>query len=229
MPPAFNLKIYISIFHMQDFDALQGKSIIQLREIAKSLGIRSTTQMKKDELIQAIIGPRSDEPVGPAGESPEPKPKRQRLLNNTPVRQSSAATDARETAEATANRNDGEETVQETEKPRRGRAPQNGTATAGNSRRDASRRTGRRGSCSGNTRRSTTAPPAAAHGVPDKASSRQNSPTPSAILPERPTAAGRPLHSHSGRCQYRFRGGRRRSGNHARRLRFPPFARLQLP
>ena len=121
MPPAFNLKIYISIFHMQDFDALQGKSIIQLREIAKSLGIRSTTQMKKDELIQAIIGPRSDEPVGPAGESPEPKPKRQRLLNNTPVRQSSAATDARETAEATANRNDGEETVQETEKPRRGR------------------------------------------------------------------------------------------------------------
>ena len=49
MPPAFNLKIYISIFHMQDFDALQGKSIIQLREIAKSLGIRSTTQMKKDE------------------------------------------------------------------------------------------------------------------------------------------------------------------------------------
>ena len=92
MPPAFNLKIYISIFHMQDFDALQGKSIIQLREIAKSLGIRSTTQMKKDELIQAIIGPRSDEPVGPAGESPEPKPKRQRLLNNTPVRQSSAAT-----------------------------------------------------------------------------------------------------------------------------------------
>lgn len=102
MPPAFNLKIYISIFHMQDFDALQGKSIIQLREIAKSLGIRSTTQMKKDELIQAIIGPRSDEPVGPAGESPEPKPKRQRLLNNTPVRQSSAATDARETAEATA-------------------------------------------------------------------------------------------------------------------------------
>ena len=98
MPPAFNLKIYISIFHMQDFDALQGKSIIQLREIAKSLGIRSTTQMKKDELIQAIIGPRSDEPVGPAGESPAPKPKRQRLLNNTPVRQSSAATDARETA-----------------------------------------------------------------------------------------------------------------------------------
>ena len=204
MPPAFNLKIYISIFHMQDFDALQGKSIIQLREIAKSLGIRSTTQMKKDELIQAIIGPRSDEPVGPAGESPEPKPKRQRLLNNTPVRQSSAATDARETAEATANRNDGEETVQETEKPRRG-------------------------SCSGNTRRSTTAPPAAAHGVPDKTSGRQNSPTPSAILPERPTAAGRPLHSHSGRCQYRFRGGRRRFGNHARRLRFPPFARLQLP
>ena len=88
---------------------------------------------------------------------------------------------------------------------------------------------GRRGGCSGNPRRSTTAPPAAAHGVPDKASGRQNSPTPSAILPERPTAAGRPLHSHSGRCQYRFRGGRRRSGNHARRLRFPPFARLQLP
>lgn len=120
MPPAFNLKIYISISNMQDFNALQGKSIIQLREIAKSLGIRSTTQMKKDELIQAIIGPRSDEPVGPTGESPEPKPKRQRLMNNPLVRQSSAATDVREAAEAT-NRSDGETTAQEAEKPRRGR------------------------------------------------------------------------------------------------------------
>lgn len=73
MPPAFNLKIYISIFHMQDFDALQGKSIIQLREIAKSLGIRSTTQMKKDELIQAIMARaatnRSARPANPRNQS----------------------------------------------------------------------------------------------------------------------------------------------------------------
>ena len=70
MPPAFNLKIYISIFHMQDFDALQGKSIIQLREIAKSLGIRSTTQMKKDELIQARAATnRSARPANPRNQS----------------------------------------------------------------------------------------------------------------------------------------------------------------
>lgn len=42
---------------MQDFDALQGKSIVQLREIAKALGVKNSTQMKKDDLIQAIIKP----------------------------------------------------------------------------------------------------------------------------------------------------------------------------
>ncbi len=39
---------------MQDIDALRAKSIIQLREIAKMMGIKSSTQMKKDELIEAI-------------------------------------------------------------------------------------------------------------------------------------------------------------------------------
>ncbi len=40
--------------YMQDIDALRAKSIIQLREIAKMMGIKSSTQMKKDELIEAI-------------------------------------------------------------------------------------------------------------------------------------------------------------------------------
>ncbi len=65
---------------MQDFDALQSKSIIQLREIAKSLGIKSSTQMKKDELIQAIVGTRAPEGSQPAApDAAEPRQKRQRL------------------------------------------------------------------------------------------------------------------------------------------------------
>lgn len=47
---------------MQDFDALQGKSIVQLREIAKALGVKNSTQMKKDDLIQAIIKPATTKP-----------------------------------------------------------------------------------------------------------------------------------------------------------------------
>ena len=59
---------------MQDFDALQSKSIIQLREIAKSLGIKSSTQMKKDELIQAIVGTRAPEGSQPAApDAAEPR------------------------------------------------------------------------------------------------------------------------------------------------------------
>ncbi len=45
---------------MQDFDALQGKNLVQLREIAKALGIKNTTQMKKEELIRAITAPHEN-------------------------------------------------------------------------------------------------------------------------------------------------------------------------
>src|SRR5699024_1813433 len=72
---------------MQDFDALQSKSLIQLREIAKALGIRSTTQMKKEELLQAIVGPRDNGDAVPAETAGEPKRRRQRLTSDTPARE----------------------------------------------------------------------------------------------------------------------------------------------
>ena len=106
---------------MQDFDALQSKSIIQLREIAKSLGIKSSTQMKKDELIQAIVGTRAPEGSQPAApDAAEPRQKRQRLTHSgAPVRQA-VATDRSEPAPATPS---AQETgmPQPAEKPRRGR------------------------------------------------------------------------------------------------------------
>ena len=106
---------------MQDFDALQSKSIIQLREIAKSLGIKSSTQMKKDELIQAIVGTRAPEGSQPAApDAAEPRQKRQRLPHSgAPVRQA-VATDRSEPAPATPS---AQETgmPQPAEKPRRGR------------------------------------------------------------------------------------------------------------
>ena len=42
---------------MEDNNALEAKSLIQLREIAKAIGIKYSTQMRKDELIEAIKNP----------------------------------------------------------------------------------------------------------------------------------------------------------------------------
>ena len=52
---------------MQDFSALEGKTIVELREIAKALGITPST-MKKQELLEKIIT------VATAGEDAEPQP-----------------------------------------------------------------------------------------------------------------------------------------------------------
>ena len=52
---------------MQDFSALEGKTIVELREIAKALGITPST-MKKQELLEKIIT------VATAGEDAEPEP-----------------------------------------------------------------------------------------------------------------------------------------------------------
>lgn len=46
---------------MQDIKALQEKSLVQLREIAKALGIKYVTQMKKEDLVRAIAGPSNSE------------------------------------------------------------------------------------------------------------------------------------------------------------------------
>lgn len=99
---------------MQDFDALQSKSLIQLREIAKALGIRSTTQMKKEELLQAIVGPRDNGDAVPAETAGEPKRRRQRLTPDTPARETGTIP----TAAAAPTENTEREIP---EKPRRGR------------------------------------------------------------------------------------------------------------
>ncbi len=99
---------------MQDFDALQSKSLIQLREIAKALGIRSTTQMKKEELIHAIVGPRDNGDAAPAETVDGPKRRRQRLTPDTPARETGTIP----TAAAAPTENTEREIP---EKPRRGR------------------------------------------------------------------------------------------------------------
>lgn len=56
---------------MQDLKALEGKTLAELREIAKALGI-GNVMVKKRELIEKIAGNGSDEPAAePAPEAPE--------------------------------------------------------------------------------------------------------------------------------------------------------------
>ena len=75
---------------MQDIKALQEKSLVQLREIAKALGIKYVTQMKKDDLIRAIAGPsNSDEPKAAVSVqlpiTPVERPRRGRPRKNAQV------------------------------------------------------------------------------------------------------------------------------------------------
>ncbi len=61
---------------MQDLTALEGKTIVELREIAKVLGI-TPSNMKKGELINKIVEATTTEPAAPAPE-PADAPKRGR-------------------------------------------------------------------------------------------------------------------------------------------------------
>ncbi len=75
---------------MQDIKALQEKSLVQLREIAKALGIKYVTQMKKDDLIRAIAGPsNNDEPKAAVSVqlpiTPVERPRRGRPRKNVQV------------------------------------------------------------------------------------------------------------------------------------------------
>ena len=88
---------------MQDFSALEGKTIVELREIAKALGITPST-MKKQELLEKIVT------VATSGEDSEPQPtpiKRgrrprmssQKVESNKPATESEAAEAPAVTAE----------------------------------------------------------------------------------------------------------------------------------
>lgn len=74
---------------MQDINALGGKSLMQLREIAKALGIKNTTQMRKEDLIKAITLPSSfPTETSPADTPPDDAArtgKRQRITQSEPV------------------------------------------------------------------------------------------------------------------------------------------------
>ena len=61
---------------MQDLKALEGKSLVELREIAKAIGIGDTT-LKKRELIEKIAGFSASE-----GTPAENKEKRDNNKNN---------------------------------------------------------------------------------------------------------------------------------------------------
>lgn len=70
---------------MQDINALEGKSLTQLRELAKALGISNCTQMKKEELIEAIAIPSRTASESPAVENMTRAGKRQRIVQSEPV------------------------------------------------------------------------------------------------------------------------------------------------
>ncbi len=74
---------------MQDFEALQAKSLSELREIGKAMGI-DTARMKKGEIVQAIVNPTAPQeaPVQdkPSEEHTERKAgMRQRIKRNEPA------------------------------------------------------------------------------------------------------------------------------------------------
>ncbi len=70
---------------MQDLTALEGKTIVELREIAKVLGI-TPSNMKKGELINKIVEAATTEPSAPASEPAEsPKRGRRPRMNSIKV------------------------------------------------------------------------------------------------------------------------------------------------
>lgn len=70
---------------MQELKALEGKSLAELREIARALGIQNI-MVKKRELIQKIVGETSDDATSVALENPElPQPRKRGRRPRTAV------------------------------------------------------------------------------------------------------------------------------------------------
>ena len=88
---------------MQDFSALEGKTIVELREIAKALGITPST-MKKQELLEKIItvatsGEDSEPQPAPAKRGRRPRMSSQKVESNKPATEREAAEAPAVTAE----------------------------------------------------------------------------------------------------------------------------------
>ena len=65
---------------MQDLKALEGKSLAELREIAKALGLKNIMAKKKRELMESIAGNAAD-----GGGMPAQEDDRQALLTLTVI------------------------------------------------------------------------------------------------------------------------------------------------
>ena len=104
---------------MQDFSTLEGKTIVELREIAKALGITPST-MKKQELLEKIITIATSDENNESQPAPAKRGRRPRM-NSQKVESNKPATE-NETAEAPAVTAEPEAEA-EPQPKRRGRKP----------------------------------------------------------------------------------------------------------
>lgn len=73
---------------MQDLETLEGKTLAELREIAKTLGVKNVMGKKKKELMEDVVrvtSPRDEAPDEAPQSSPEEKPRRGRRPRLTKV------------------------------------------------------------------------------------------------------------------------------------------------
>lgn len=119
---------------MQDINALEGKSLTQLREIARMLGIKNAAQMKKEELVKAITAPSYATATSSAETllNTDIRPtKRQRIMQSEPVTGNHDLSGKDEASSPTAEAKAGEDSspVEASPKPRRGRPRKNPVTT----------------------------------------------------------------------------------------------------
>ncbi|MBQ8774352.1 MAG: transcription termination factor Rho [Alistipes sp.] len=100
---------------MQDFSALEGKTIVELREIAKALGITPST-MKKQELLEKIITVATSDEDSESQPTPAKRGRRPRM-NTQRIESSEPAAEPSGESEATA------APIEATQPKRRGRKP----------------------------------------------------------------------------------------------------------
>ncbi|MBP3432330.1 MAG: transcription termination factor Rho [Alistipes sp.] len=104
---------------MQDFSALEGKTIVELREIAKALGITPST-MKKQELLEKIITVATSDEDSESQPTPAKRGRRPRM-NSQKVESNKPATESEKNEAQTATTEP--ETQPEPQPKRRGRKP----------------------------------------------------------------------------------------------------------
>ena len=218
---------------MQDLKALEGKSLAELREIAKALGIKNI-MIKKRELIAEIAGNAPSEEAAPAEPRQERKkrknPVRQRSGNpgESPARAPSAVVEDRTgRCGAAARSHNGTRTSDgnisrrgaEAAAPAAERTEQPEPAAQAAQPVAEPKRRGRKPKAQTQTQTQAQAQVQEAAAPQPAAETHAEEPAPRAVEEEVIT---------KGRLRRRDRG-RRRSGDHARRLRIPPLGRLQLP